>query len=286
MKNQAPAQPAPQRARTAGRDDAAAAPFVKWAGGKRALIPGIAAHFPGRVKRYWEPFVGGGAVFFSFADRIDQAVLSDSNEELIITYQAVQSRVEELIEALREHKRRHGEKRYYLSVRSHSPTDEMEIAARFIYLNRTCYNGLYRVNRQGKFNVPRGNYKNPDICNAERLRAAAEALAKADLRAGDFAGQAAPGKGDFIYCDPPYDDCFTSYQPGGFTAEDQRRLRDAAKKWSAAGASVVLSNSDTPHIRGLYGSRFRLHETTAPRPINSNGNGRGAVAELIITSHA
>lgn len=285
MKNQAPTQPAPQRARAPGRVDAAAAPFVKWAGGKRALIPGIAAHFPRRVKRYWEPFVGGGAVFFSFADRIDRAVLSDSNEELIIAYRVVKSRVEELIEALREHERRHAEQRYYLRVRSQRPTDALEIAARFIYLNRTCYNGLYRVNRQGKFNVPRGNYKNPNICNAERLRAAGKALAKAALRVGDFARRAAPDKGDFVYCDPPYDGSFTSYQPGGFTAEDQRRLRDAAKKWSAAGASVVLSNSDTPHIRNLYGSHFHLHETTAPRPINSNGNGRGAVAELFITSH-
>ena len=142
-------------------EKAPANPFVKWAGGKRALIPSLSPHFPERIGTYWEPFVGGGAVFFTMANRINRAILSDTNEELILTYHIVKNQVEELIEALRVHEQKHANRGYYLSMRSQEPTSALDIAARFLYLNKTCYNGLYRVNKQGKFNVPKGRYKNP-----------------------------------------------------------------------------------------------------------------------------
>ncbi len=249
-------------------DKAPAAPFVKWAGGKRTLIPDIAKHFPERVGTYWEPFVGGGAVFFTFANRMDRAILSDQNEELLIAYQAVKDSVDDLIEALRHHEHGHKDSRYYNRVRGQEPTDAIAIAARFIYLNKTCYNGLYRVNKSGKFNVPKGRYKNPDICNEQRLRDASKVLAKATIRVGDFEKVVRPGPDDFIYCDPPYDACFTGYQPGGFTPDDQERLRNAAKSWTESGAQVMLSNSDTPLIRRLYrgGGRTRDSLSMKPRP--------------------
>jgi len=275
-----------RRTRRPYLDKAPAAPFVKWAGGKRVLIPDIAKHFPERIGTYWEPFVGGGAVFFTFADRMDRAILSDRNEELVIAYQVVKNRVDDLIEALCAHERGHKDDRYYPRVRAQEPTDALAIAARFIYLNKTCFNGLYRVNKSGKFNVPRGRYKNPDICNPERLRKASAALAKATIRLGDFEKVVHPGPEDFIYCDPPYDDCFTDYQAGGFTSEDQEQLRNAVNSWAEAGADIMVSNSDTPLIRRLYrGGGFSVHEAEAPRLINSRVEGRGAVAELIITTY-
>ncbi len=233
-------------------DKPPAAPFVKWAGGKRALIPDIAKHFPEHIGTYWEPFVGGGAVFFTMADRMDRAILSDLNEELVITYQTVKKNVGELIDLLRVHEKKHKNDGYYLKVRGQKPTTAPEIAARFIYLNKTCFNGLYRVNKQGKFNVPKGRYKNPTICNEDGLRAASEVLKKATIRLGDFDRIVQPDPEDFIYCDPPYDDCFTEYQAGGFGEDDQERLRNAVNKWAETGTDIMISNSDTRRIRNLY----------------------------------
>ena len=260
---------------------------MKWAGGKRSLIPALARHFPDRVGHYWEPFIGGGAVFFTFADRIDRATISDANEDLILTYLAVKNELDKLVSLLRDHADRHfKEKGYYKKVRSQCPICPVEIAARFIYLNKTCYNGLYRVNKSGKFNVPEGKYKNPNICDEERLRAAHNALQKADIKVGDFSRIVSPRRGDFIYCDPPYDECFTSYQAGGFGEKDQERLKDIALKWKAMGATTVLSNADTPLIRKLYNKRkFAVHEASAPRNINRNGNGRGAANEVIAVAN-
>ena len=267
-------------------------PFVKWAGGKRRLVPALAPYFPDEIGTYWEPFIGGAAVFFAFARRIKHAILSDTNEELVLTFQVVKSDVEALIEQLRLHKRKHEKragqtyedgKTYYRRVRDAEPTDPVEIAARFIYLNKTCYNGLYRVNSKGKFNVPEGRYKNPDICNANRLCETSQVLQNATICVGDFTSIVQPGRNDFVYCDPPYDGVFTSYQASGFGEHDQERLRNAANVWTRSGARVVLSNADTPAMRKLY-SDFRIYEATAPRPINSKGTGRGNAAELIITS--
>ena len=266
-------------------------PFVKWAGGKRSLIPSLAKHFPKTITTYWEPFVGGGAVFFAFAHRMERAFLSDTNEDLVITYQVVKTDVDALIERLGKHQRKHRErqgkryadgKTYYQRVRAQEPTDPVEVAARFVYLNKTCFNGLYRVNKNGRFNVPEGRYAQPAICNAEQLRAAHHVLAKATIQLGDFSRVVAPDKGDFIYCDPPYDGCFTSYQADGFRGDSQLRLQDRAKAWAKSGATVVLSNADTDAMRALYAG-WKIHAATAPRSINANGDGRGAAAELIIT---
>ena len=256
-------------------DKAPALPFVKWAGGKRSLIPDLAQHFPERIGSYWEPFVGGGAVFFTFANRIDRAHLSDTNEELVIAYQMVRNQVEGLIEALRVHERKHGESSYYLKVRKQEPESPLEIAARFIYLNKTCFNGLYRVNSKGRFNVPKGRYKSPGICNPERLRTASKVLQKTTIRLGDFERVVVPQDGDFVYCDPPYDGCFTDYTAGGFTLEDQNRLRNAANQWVRDGATVLASNADTPLIRKLYKGKFNLQEATVPRSIAGTVSSRG-----------
>ena len=262
------------------------APFIKWAGGKRAIIPSLSKYFPDHIDNYCEPFVGGGAVFFAMAERINQAILSDTNEELVLTYNVVKNNVEELISRLEEHAKKHKSEEYFLRVREQTPTESIEIAARFIYLNKTCYNGLYRVNRDGRFNVPKGKYKNPAICDEIRLRTASKTLEKASIKVGDFKKTVNPKVHDFIYCDPPYDDCFTNYQAGGFTADDQERLRNAADNWIESGAKVIISNSDTPLINRLYqGKTYCINPIKAPRNINSNGAGRGAVSEVIIASN-
>lgn len=278
-----------------------AVPFIKWAGGKRSLLPQLVQHFPNEISTYWEPFLGGGAVFFALANRIHSARLSDSNVELMITYQVVKERLPELLVRLRDHERKHQQRKgrryadgktYYLKVRANQNRaasanqwqDDVEVASRFIYLNKTCFNGLYRVNKRGEFNVPEGGYLSPDICNEERIRTASEALAGATLEIGDFV-KITPSSGDLVYCDPPYDGTFTGYQAEGFDGDAQARLRNAATEWAAAGATVVLSNADTAAMRELYsGPIWKIHKASAPRVINSNGSGRDAVAELIITN--
>ena len=219
-------------------------------------------------------------MFFALAKRIERAILSDTNEDLVLTYQVVKNDVEALIGQLWQHKRKHEEragqtyedgKTYYLRVRDAVPATPVEIAARFVYLNKTCYNGLYRVNSKGKFNVPEGGYKNPDICNADRLREASKALENANISVGDFANVVQPNRNDLVYCDPPYDGVFTGYQASGFGGNDQERLRNAANAWMRSGARVVLSNADTPAMRMLY-SDFRIYEATAPRPHQLQGD--------------
>lgn len=269
---------------------AAATPFVKWPGGKRALVPSIARHFPHHVQHYWEPFVGGGAVFFAFAERIERATLSDTNEQLMITYKVVRDRVDELIARLREHERSHRRRAgrkyadgntYYYRVRESEPTEAVALAARLIYLNKTCYNGLYRVNKAGRFNVPEGSYKNPDICNPDRLRKASAALARARLVPGGFERTVQPSEGHFVYCDPPYHGTFNGYHAAGFPGDAQDRLRVAAERWRDTGATVLLSNADTPAMRRLCNG-FAIEQVAAPRSINSNGNGRGNAPELLL----
>ena len=269
-------------------DRARAHPFIKWAGGKRTLIPKIAPLLPDDLGTYWEPFLGGGAVFFALDSRIRRAMLSDVNMELALAYQVVKTRPDELIDLLQAHALRHAEREYYYKVRKAGMSpDAAEVAARFVYLNKTCYNGLYRVNSKGVFNVPRGDYANPTICDAEGLKAASEVLQKATVQFGDFEAKVAPGAGDFVYCDPPYDGTFAGYAKDGFDAAEQKRLRDAALRWHELGAKVVISNADTPLIRNLYdGAPWTLHQVTAPRPINCNGADRGAAAELLIASYA
>ena len=294
----------PIRSASATAGAAMADPFLKWAGGKRAIVGEIVrrATVPRRIGHYFEPFLGGGSVFFALAPRIDVAILADSNPALCVAYSIVRDDPEALIARLRGHERNHADPDYYYRVREALPVDRLAAAARFIYLNRTCYNGLWRVNRDGKFNVPRGNYAKPRIVDAAGLRAASAALQCAEIVCGDFAAAAptdddplvapgrdfgyAPGDGDLVYADPPYDGTFTSYSAGGFGDADQERLRNSAVAWAEAGARVIVSNSDTPLTRRLYeGPRFRsvfaVDRLQAPRRIARTAEARKPATEIL-----
>lgn len=261
-----------------------ARPFVKWVGGKRALVPEIIKHLPtDDINTYWEPFLGGGAVFFALDSRIMEANLSDTNLDLAITYNVVRSNLDDLLVALRSLAARHS-KEQYLRVRRETKTeDSVRIAARFIYLNKTCYNGLYRVNRKNEFNVPMGNYQNPMICDEYNLQCASDVLNKAEIRYQSFE-KIAPREGDVVYCDPPYHNTFTGYTKNGFSANDQEKLRDACLEWKNAGAHVIVSNSDTPLINALYGDSFGIHRVLGRRSVNCKGSDRGSATELLIVS--
>ncbi|MBI4336639.1 MAG: DNA adenine methylase [Chloroflexi bacterium] len=262
-------------------------PFVKWAGGKAQLIQQYEPLVPPSFGSYFEPFLGGGAVFLRLLPT--HAVLSDINPELINAYLMVRDSVEPLIESLRRHR---NEEQYYHTVRSQAPDklSPIERASRFIYLNKTCYNGLYRVNRQGQFNVPFGRYEKSTICDAPNLRAMSLALRRATILLDDFevATERASAL-DFVYLDPPYKPmtktaCFTGYSKGGFDDGQQERLMRVFCELHRRGCFVMLSNSDTPLIRWLYRD-FDLVEVRAKRAINCNGDGRGTISELVIRNY-
>ena len=269
-------------------------PFVKWAGGKRQLIPELKKYIPKKFGTYYEPFVGGGALLFEIQP--NKAVISDRNIDLILTYITIKENVEELIELLKTYETMNNSKDYY-TIRSmdretdiFSKKSNVERAARMIYLNKTCYNGLYRVNSQGLFNTPFGNYKNPAICDEYVLRAVNAYLNKADVKIlnSDFEETVdSVVKGDFVYFDPPYhspnNTNFTGYQSGGFDESEQKRLAITYEKLSEIGAYCTLSNSSTPYVHDLFG-KFNIHIVKANRAINSNGNDRGAVDEVVVTN--
>ena len=260
-----------------------ARPFVKWAGGKRALIPRLLEIVPDRISRYHEPFVGGGALFYALERRIGRAYLSDANPELMMAYQAIRDDVEKVISLLEKHSAQHS-KPYYMRMRKQTFESHIEMAARFIYLNRTCYNGLYRVNSKDEFNVPMGRYDNPLICDQDNLRSVSAALQKAQVRWGGYE-KAELKANDLVYCDPPYDDTYNQYTSSRFDAKTQRALAKKAAEWADRGANVMISNSDTDLVRSLYrGRRWKFIEVKAPRNINCNGDGRKAVTELLITN--
>lgn len=260
-------------------------PFLKWAGGKRQLLPELLRHVPERFPRYYEPFVGGGALFFSL--RPPKAMLADVNERLIRTYRGVRDHVDDVIDLLRGYP--HTEKFFYKlrEVDIDTRTDA-EVAAWFIYLNKTGFNGLYRVNRRNIFNVPFGRYENPAICDEVTLRACSKALANAELLIADFESVVTKSRrGDFVYFDPPYvplsiTSSFTSYTSGGFGSDEQTRLRDVALKLKKRGVSVLLSNSSAKSVRDLYKKGFEIIEVSATRLVNSKASGRGAITELVI----
>ena len=263
-------------------------PFLKWAGGKSRLIQQYIPYFPKSYKNYYEPFLGGGAVFFYLQP--STAILTDINAELINTYCCVRDHVEELISLLKEHKIRH-DKDYYYSIRNHSGGTGIEKAARIIYLNKTCFNGLYRVNSQGKFNVPLGRYENPNICSEVLLKAASEALSTSKIKQTDFVDvlNYATSSDDFIYFDPPYypvseTSYFTAYSSYRFAEDQQVKLKDVFEKLAGRGVKVMLSNSDCEFIRNLYSS-FHIHTISASRAINSNAKKRGKITELLVTSY-
>lgn len=268
-----------------------ALPFIKWVGGKRALLPAIKSHLPSQFNDYHEPFLGGGAVFFAVGSKAKKAFLSDRNLELVVTYQVIKEDPTHLIERLRGHAEAHHEnaKDYYYQVRAAEPTEPVEVAARFIYLNKTCFNGLYRVNRRGRFNVPIGSYKNPNIIQEENILACHEVLKNATIRIGNF-DSIAPKKGDFVYFDPPYHPLngtsFTEYTQDNFHDANQTELRDFALRLHKQGVYVMLSNSHCDFIRDLYASKvFKRHVVRAPRFVNSKADARGAVDEYLITNY-
>jgi DNA adenine methylase len=268
-------------------------PFLKWAGGKGQLLPDLIARLPESFAAYHEPHVGSGALFFELASRglLSEAYLSDTNQPLIDTYLAVRDQVEEVIAILKKHTRKHDQDYYYL-VRALDPSRLSLVAraARVIYLNKTCYNGLFRENRRGQFNVPFGRYKNPTICDAANLRAVSRTLQAVDIERRSYASvleRAQPG--DFVYFDPPYHplsatSSFTAYDRNGFSADDQRTLRDVFAELARRGVYIMLSNSDTPLIRELYAG-FNIERVYASRAINSNSSRRGKITELIVRSY-
>lgn len=260
-------------------------PFLKWAGGKRQLLPELLRHVPARFGRYVEPFVGGGALFFALRPR--RATLADVNERLIRAYRGVAGGVDDVMRMLRGYPYE-PEFFYRMRARDIDAGTDAEVAAWFIYLNRTGYNGLYRVNRKNRFNVPFGRYANPTVCDEPTLRACAAALAGKKLVVDDFQAVAdAAERGDFVYFDPPYaplsaTSSFTSYTSSGFGPDEQVRLRDLALALKRRGVHVLLSNSSAPMVRDLYAKGFEVFEVSATRMLNSKGSGRAAIAELVI----
>jgi len=267
-------------------------PFLKWVGGKGQLLHELMKHVDraGKFHRYHEPFVGGGALFFELVrtGRMPRAkaYLSDSNANLIVAYRGVHDNVERLIELLKEHKRKHSERHYY-EVRERVPKDALEQAARIIYLNKTGYNGLYRENSKGQFNVPFGRYKNPTVCDEENLRAVSAALRHATLEVRHFERVLDVAKqDDLVYFDPPYHPLsktasFTSYAKGGFGEDSQRLLARVAADLHKRGVKVLLSNSMTPLVKEIYGN-FTIDEVLANRNVNSRADRRGKISEALI----
>jgi DNA adenine methylase len=272
-------------------------PVLKWAGGKRQLLEPILSFvgeaFPERIGTYYEPFAGGAAVFFALAaqNKFERARLSDKNEDLIRVYSELRDDAHAVIRELQKLcELGEGEEVYY-RVRSAHFKKPAARAARLIYLNRTGYNGLYRVNRSGGFNVPYGRYKNPRILDESRLLAAADALQGIELFVEDFQESCKRARrGDFVYFDPPYLPVsktanFAEYHSEAFALPEHERLAKTFARLTKKGVSVLLSNSDTPETRALY-ANFETHTVLAKRAINSDATRRGAVSELLVRSAA
>lgn len=272
-------------------------PFVKWVGGKRQLLEQFKRmnlyppeKFDPKKNRYFEPFVGGGAVFFDLLP--EKGFLSDLNKELIITYNVIKNDLEKLIVSLKKHKTN---KEYFLKIRAQDPNklSDVAVASRFIFLNRTCFNGLYRVNGKGKFNVPFGKYTNPRICDEGNLQKVSKALQDIEIKHQDYKailGEAQ--KSDFIYFDPPYypvskTASFTSYTAKMFLEKEQMELRDTFVELHKRGCFVMLSNSDTPFIKEIYSGikGVNITKVQAGRAINSNGSKRGKITESLIINY-
>lgn len=258
-----------------------ARPFLKWVGGKTKLLPEILKIFPKEYLCYHEPFLGGGAVFFALKPKA--AILSDSNKELIITYKVVQQNVEELISKLNVHEE-YNDKDYYYEVRAKQREYATDIAARMIYLNKTCFNGLYRVNSKGEFNASWGYRKNPTIVDSENLRACSQALKDTLIQHADFSDVLRDTvKGDLVYCDPPYYDEFAGYTADSFDKLSHNTLATMARTAAHHGVHMVLSNSKSSFTKRLY-KGFKTKTVKTRRSINCNGKGRGEVEELLIWS--
>ncbi len=271
-------------------------PFLKWAGGKRQLIPQMEKYLK-KIKytNYYEPFIGGGSILFYLQPH--KAIVNDYNKDLIECYKCIKDNYDELIGELEKYETKNNEEDFY-KIREVDRKEEykkwtvVEKAARLIYLNRTCYNGLFRLNSLGQFNTPFGRYKNPNICNKPVLKALHEYFNNNDIvfMQGDFENCCEnASKGSLVYFDPPYDQFeeqvnFVGYTENGFTREDQKRLKNLCDRLIDKGCTVIISNSSTPFIRKLYNdkSRYTIHTLIAKRNINSNAKKRGEIEEVLI----
>lgn len=268
-------------------------PFLKWAGGKRQLLPELNKYTPVKYKNYYEPFVGAGAFLFDLQPK--KAYINDVNTELINCYTVIRDSIDELIEDLKKHENTPD---YYYEIREldrkpqFSTLTSIQRASRIIYLNKTCFNGLFRVNSQGQYNVPFGNYKNPKVLDEVVLKAVNKFLNSSNIviSNGDFEEVVKSAKkGDFIYFDPPYDpvsdsSSFTGYSLDGFNKDEQRRLKDIFVKLDKKGCFVLLSNSSTSFIHQLY-KNYRIVTVSASRSINSNAAKRGKIDEVLVMNY-
>ena len=266
-------------------------PLVKWVGGKRQLMSDLLRNLPLHYNRYLEPFVGGGALFFALQQ--ENSYISDMNEELINLYQVVRDNVEELIKDLHTHE---NNKDYYLKIRDLDRLDNygnisaIKRASRFIYLNRTCFNGLYRVNSKGEFNVPFGKYKNPKLVDEVNLVNVSRLLQATEIKHADFKRVLDVAKvDDFVYFDPPYmplneTSSFTSYTKDGFGIDKQIELKNVCDELHGKGVKFMLSNSDTQFIKDLYAD-YEINTVYASRQVNSKASGRGKIAEVLIKNY-
>ena len=268
-------------------------PFLKWAGGKRQLLPELRQYYPKRIACYYEPFLGAGAVLFDLQPK--RAIVNDINSELMNTYRVIAHDVEALIAHLSRHR---NEKEYYYELRDldrsekYQELTDIERASRIIFLNKTCFNGLFRVNSQGQFNVPFGDYKNPKIVDEVVLRATSQYLNANDIHLAnvDFAEALQDAtKGDFVYLDPPYDPAsdtasFTGYNLDGFGRDEQIRLKAVFDDLSGRGCRVLLSNSATGFIKDLY-CEYKMEIIGATRAINSDATRRGKVDEVMVMNY-
>lgn len=273
-------------------------PFLKWAGGKAKLAPRILDGAPAGFGRYVEPFCGAAAVFFALAERPVPALLNDANPDLVETFTVLRDEPDRLIERLRVIARSYLEsdlearREAFYVTRAANPGTPAERAARFIFLNKTCYNGLFRVNASGGFNVPHGRYKNPRILDEELLRQCSRALQEAELRSEDFAAVCSEARpGDFVYLDPPYHPLtatanFTGYTRADFGRADQVRLRDIFEDLTRRGVAAVLSNSEHDFTKQLYGGMgYAVTVVSMSRAINSRGSARAPIPELLIDNY-
>lgn len=271
------------------------APFLKWVGGKRQLMPSIVEHLPENIKNlnYSEPFIGGGAVLFHLQPK--NAIINDFNEELVNVYNVIKNNLSELIADLKKHDNNAD---YFYEIRGLDRTEQfndltpVQRASRIIFLNKTCFNGLYRVNNAGEFNAPFGRYKNPNIVNEPTLKAVNKYLNGNNIiiRSGDYATVLEElDNRSFVYLDPPYHPIsessnFTGYVQGGWNIFDQARLRDACNELNERGIKFLLSNSSSPQIKDLY-ENYNITTVKANRAINSNGADRGEVDEVLIRNY-
>ena len=271
-----------------------AAPVVKWVGGKRQLLPQILPLIPKRMTAYCEPFLGGGAVLFALQPK--RALVNDLNQDLITVYRVIKEDADALIEHLSRHE---NTPEYFYRIRdldrdkeAYAALSDVEKASRLLYLNKTCYNGLFRVNASGAFNSPYGHYRRPNIVNEQTIRGVSRYFNSCDITffSWDFASvlEQVP-KGGFVYLDPPYDPVsdtasFTGYNRGGFGREEQVRLKECCDALTARGVKFLLSNSATPFIRELYGS-YRVSIVQARRAVNSVASRRGAIEEVLVRNY-